>query len=665
MALRGTEELPAEPELISCGPWTLLLQGADVRSLSKAGTELISHIYPTVRDRDWNTIAAEISLVEKSVQADRVRLGIDGHTVGAGIDLAWHGVIDLSSDGVFRYELTGCAGADFDYCRIGFCLLVGASAACGRPYRASTPQGAWAGTLPMSIAPQPIVDGLEQPLFPACREFELDLPEGTVRAEFEGDLFELEDQRNWSDFSFKLYCTPIALGYPLHARAGQQFRQRVVVSTDISGPGQVTADGRRVTLDPTSWPLRRRPRLGIGQSSVLDRPMTPVEAELITTLRPDHLRVDVQLGRPGWAESLRRSIVDAGAIGSGLELAVHVGSGISAGDDVLVRLGDLLRTVAVRRILVLDADSRGTATTTPTQLRAVRDALRASDVAAAVGGGTDGDFAEINRDRPDVTDLDFLAYAMNPQVHVFDDLSLILNLPAQASTVRTARSFAGATPVAVTPVTLRQRFNPVASTPEPAAATGDPGRLPPSVDPRQLSQFAAVWTLGSLVALIAAGVDSITYFETVGWRGVLERSTAEVSPGPFHSRPGMVFPVFHLWRDVSEDIDGDHCAPVLDSAAGLAALAMPVTGGRRVVIANLSPARREVTVASLAGAQARVRILDSSTATQAACRPLEFRRSWSRLQLSSGRAMIVLGPYAYARVDLSGSATWPSEVDQP
>lgn len=29
-----------------------------------------------------------------------------------------------------------------------------------------------------------------------------------VISEFEGDVFEMEDQRNWTDASYKTYCTP-------------------------------------------------------------------------------------------------------------------------------------------------------------------------------------------------------------------------------------------------------------------------------------------------------------------------------------------------------------------------------------------------------------------------------------------------------------------------
>ena len=137
-----------------------------------------------------------------------------------------------------------------------------------------------------------------------------------------------------------------------------------------------------------------------------------------------------------------------------------------------------------------------------------------------LAGGTDGDFAELNRDRPPEGVFTELVYAMNPQVHAFDDDSLVQTLAAQATTVVTARSFAGDLPVVVSPVTLRQRFNPAASSDEPAAVAA--GSLPPAVDPRQMSLFGAGWMLGSIAALaVPARHQSPTSRRSVGagsWR---------------------------------------------------------------------------------------------------------------------------------------------------
>ena len=98
-------------------------------------------------------------------------------------------------------------------------------------------------------------------------------------------------------------------------------------------------------------------------------------------------------------------------------------------------------------------------------VRLAREQLAGYDPAALIGGGTNANFTELNRARPPVEALDLLCYSINPQVHAFDNASLAETLAAQAATVASARQFAGGLPLAITPVTLRPRFNPNATGP--------------------------------------------------------------------------------------------------------------------------------------------------------------------------------------------------------
>jgi hypothetical protein len=60
--------------------------------------------------------------------------------------------------------------------------------------------------------------------------------------------------------------------------------------------------------------------------------------------------------------------------------------------------------------------------------------------------------------------------------------------------------------------TLRKRFNPYATSPEPAPRVGD---LPSPVDVRQMSLFGACWTLASIKHLAESAVSSATYEEAI------------------------------------------------------------------------------------------------------------------------------------------------------
>ena len=91
-------------------------------------------------------------------------------------------------------------------------------------------------------------------------------PGVTVTCRMEGDVFEMEDQRNWSDASYKTYVRPLALPWPYVLPAGRPFRQRVAVT--------VRDDQRRTVPTPTpatsavsielAGPAGTLPRIGLA-----------------------------------------------------------------------------------------------------------------------------------------------------------------------------------------------------------------------------------------------------------------------------------------------------------------------------------------------------------------------------------------------------------------
>jgi hypothetical protein len=117
-------------------------------------------------------------------------------------------------------------------------------------------------------------------------------------------------------------------------------------------------------------------------------------------------------------------------------------------------------------------------------------------------------------------------------------------------------------PVFVSPVTLRQRFNVVATTPE---LPPKPGELPSQVDVRQNSVFAAQWLLGSIKYLAQAGTNLLTCFETVGWRGFIQGDYNPPVPEKFSARKGDVFPIFNLLKELAgfeEVVQSESSAPL-------------------------------------------------------------------------------------------------------
>ncbi|HEX2281510.1 MAG TPA: hypothetical protein VHG52_07090, partial [Thermomicrobiales bacterium] len=470
---------------------------------------------------------------------------------------------------------------------------------------------------------------------------------GEISIRFEGDLWEMEDQRNWTDASYKTYSTPLRIPYPVEIHEGDRIWQRVTIEAR-GGEAAVTASGGpvRVTVDPSHG--RTIPPIGLGVASH-GASLAAEDVSLLRALRPGHLHLPLDLTEPDWQKSLTRATREAAALDTALAIEAIAGAG-GAG------LGDLAETLSrsevdVARVLVF-AD--GEMVTDETVLAAAREALTQAGVNTLVGGGTRAYFTELNRATLPLERMDVVSYTLNPQVHAFDNASMTETLAAQPETVRSARAIVGDRPLVVGPITLRPRFNPNATGPDPEPAQGE---LPSSVDYRQPSLFAAGWLAGSLNALANAGVDALTYFETTGWKGLIERRDHPLRIAKFHSWPGMVFPIYHVLADVAEFTSGQILPATSSDGLRVQALALRDGNRVRVVLANMSDEPLSVALAIPEAGTVTVRRLDDRTVYLAATDPDTFRGSKEPVVVTDGSVDVDLPPFGLATLDVESATT--------
>jgi hypothetical protein len=166
-----------------------------------------------------------------------------------------------------------------------------------------------------------------------------------------------------------------------------------------------------------------------------------------------------------------------------------------------------------------------------------------------------------------------------------------------------------------------------------------------------MALFAAAWTVASLKYLAESGAHSVTYYETTGWRGVMETETGSSAPALFQSMPGGVFPVYHVLADACEFANGDVAAGLSSDPSRVVSLVLRRGSHQRILIANLTEDARAIVVEGLAG-PARILVLDDRTAEEAMQSPEIFRRQHETRRASRAGALEVpLGPYGVARVD--------------
>jgi len=224
------------------------------------------------------------------------------------------------------------------------------------------------------------------------------------------------------------------------------------------------------------------------------------------------------------------------------------------------------------------------------------------------------------------------------------------NLAGLGATVQSARRLCGEKPLLVGPVTLRRRWNPDASGPEPDPAAGE---LPYQVDPRQMSLFGAGWTAGSMKYLAESGADFLTYYETIGWRGVMESDAGSPLPAKFPSIPGSVFPLYHVFADLAEFAGSQVVACRSSEPRALDGLVLKKGSLYRALAANFTGQSLAVSFPDIGG-RARVRVLDASNAEQATTDPEGFRLA-AVPEIAAGQAGLHLDlpPFSLARLDWS------------
>lgn len=539
--------------MLQAGPLSAIFENGGLRYIRWGELEVVRGVYAAVRDENWGTVTAEIEGLQIREDEESFLLSFRAFHSQGDIRFEWAGEIEGTAKGTLRFTMDGTAKSDFRKNRIGFCVLHPMELA-GKPMSADTEEGEVRTRFPVAISPhQPLYGIRSLTMSPA--------PDVTVKLAFEGDAFEMEDQRNWTDASYKTYCTPLANPFPVLVRTGERMAQ--VVTLSVEGPVGRTAVESAAGLRYAGDIYGKLPRLGLGWAD-LGRGLFDSEVEALKHLSLSHVRMELRLADTGWIERFERAVLDIRRLK--VNLAVDV---VAESSDLpaLKSLFHLIRSLEapVDELFLFHPNSQVTESEAWEKARRWRDSLGLGSI--RLGGGTRAYYAEFNRaDSLRADRLEALTYSICPQVHAFDSLSLMETLGAQTITVRDAQARAPGVPVHAGPVTFRQRFNPVAT-------SGIPLTVEQRYDSRQHEPFGAAWVLGSIAATSRGGAHAVTYMETIGPLGVFDENAQSHSP------------IYHLLRELA-GWQGAECLVTEGGPPGLAALALRLGDKRRLILAN-------------------------------------------------------------------------------
>jgi hypothetical protein len=459
---------------LNFGPWSAELQGDELLHIRYRGLPVLRGLRAVVRNHNWLTLTPGITSSRTEESADSLRVVLEVAWKGYAARYAGQVTILFQAENL-TLSFQGAAVEEFASNRIGLVVLHRPDDA-GRPVTVTSPEGNSTETaFPTHIsAHQPFKDI-------AALDWERD--HVAYRLDFDGDVFETEDQRNWTDASFKTYSTPLSKPFPVTHHPGDTVSQSIRLSA------------RHIirVMDETRGVV---PELGTSaDASAIEEPgqKTPLPAKFGTLLAEVAAEPDPALGLISAREAV--------------DLAEHLNLPL----DARIMAGTPEEAVAVLRSLPLDRVTRLGVYNTTSHIS--EDNLWGTFTAEAKELGFQGDlvagtrshFTELNRNQHSARqDADGVTYSITPQMHATEPDAIIETLPMQTLTAEEALRIGNGRPLHIGPVTLTPRFN--------AVATQRPMEEElPSQDPLQSTLFAAAWLLGSITALTRPGTGSISY----------------------------------------------------------------------------------------------------------------------------------------------------------
>lgn len=546
---------------LTWGRWSAEIRGDEVADVCYDGVYLLRAVRAVVRDRDWNTVPVRVlsqNLAEDSGLALRLQLLYEDEEITYAATLRLR-----LRDNALMLQFDGRALVDLERNRIGLVVLHPASDAGTAVSVRHTDGTLTTASWPTEISPhQPFRD---------VSGFEWDKDGVRATLTLAGDTFETEDQRNWTDASFKTYSTPLSLPFPVTVAKASGCQQRLLLR--VTGSAKIpSSHSKRPSRDAvtiTSNVVGPLPPISMG-ACLFPSPPTQWQG----AAHFESVLAELTGASEFWPQTLELAGEQAKAIGVPLDVRLVADDPALIGDGVR-----LLHRVPVIRLGTFDTRTH---MTTSEHWQALRDAAHRHDFTGQLVGGTRAHFTELNRNIHQIPDeLPVLTFSITPQMHAIEIPHIIDSLPMQRVVAENAMRLGSGRPVLVGPITLARRFNAVAT----SGLSGPVRDASRAVDALQHSEFAGAWTVGSVAQLTAAHVAGLCYFETLAPRGIMTEDGDLTPAGRVLTRLAEL-----RGSPVLEAVGPDH----------LAILAVRTPSGQtQLILGNLTPRHRTIVIAHL------------------------------------------------------------------
>jgi hypothetical protein len=642
--LCGTDQSDPPSRLLRAGPLSAELENGALRYIRFSGIEVLRAIAFLVRDENWGTFTPTISDLRVEEGSDGFAVSYRAVCADAKRRLSYEARITGRSDGALNFDVIAEPETDVLTNRTGFVVLHPIAGVAGQPVRVTQVDGRErSDRFPELIDPmQPFRDirALTHEVAPGV----------TATCRMEGDAFEMEDQRNWSDASYKTYVRPLALPWPYTLAKGSRHAQSVRLSVEGRLPaGSRVEEARAVAVELGGETGVRMPVIGIGVPAE-EVAHSAAASDLLRRLAPRFLVCHLDL-RKGHGESELEAYRRLGEA-TGAELMIE--AVIPGEQDPAAELAPLAAALDRAKLrpagLALSpaADLRsvlpGSKGPEVPPLERIYAAARAALPGVRLGGGMFCYFTELNRKRPPAGMLDYVTHTTCPIVHAADDRSVMETLEALPSIIASTKAFIGDAAYRVGPSVIGCRDNPYGKA---TLENPDNGRVCLSrVDPRQRGLFGAAWTFGYLAAFARGGAEAVAMGAPTGPFGFIHRPSGEDLPYFDGINKPAVYPAFHVIAGLARGSGQPLLATGISQPGRVGALAWR-EGDRSILwLANLTAEPVEVALSGMPAQTSRMVVIDASSFEDATLDP----NALDALAEDVPAGRITLDAYAVARI---------------
>ncbi len=483
--------------------FTILKDNLFFRNITFQNLLILKMISFLVRDKNWNNYEPKILNYEENFDSCLeyifdLEFGVNEILKTRNTILFSDNSITLSSEGEFL--------TDFWTNRIGFNLLIPLQNHVNSNIIVTKEEGVKEeNKFPELITP-------DQPFF-KFKNLSYTLDNSLlVNINFEGILFEMEDQRNWGDASYKIYSGSLLDPFPYLEKEGSNFSQTVKI--ELANKKQRSFPSKNVIkIDDTA--SYKFPKIGIK----IDSPILP-DDNLISNFDYYYYLIDFTEDFKSIASKSQNKV-----------FLVALVNHINDPEKELTKIYNFIskNTINLDKILIcpkIYLNSFQPAGEWPKvpELNEYYKIAKKMFSNSQIVSGMVTNFTELNRKRPKMF-YDLVSFSFTPIVHDSSDFG-VLNTPESIPYIlKTLKIFSNSSDVHIGPISIGMHFNPYG---ESLVENKKKIRLEMADrDPRHDQLFSLTWTLAIFIQSINKESKYFTFNSIYGHHGILNKDNTK------------------------------------------------------------------------------------------------------------------------------------------